>query len=225
MIERLDWDSSFFGFEVGRLELPQRTELSLLIANCPFRLIYIFSDEPVEFDGFALVDIKVEFAKCVRQVPFPDEVARFDSNKHSYRTLLELALLSGKYSRFAKDSNFHRNEFAKLYKRWIDRSIESENIEVLIFEVNGITLGFVTLEIHSDAARIGLIATSVNHQGRGVAQQLIAACENICVHLNISTLFVATQFANKPAMRLYIKTGFTVKRQQHIYHHWNYDTI
>ena len=126
MTERLDWDSSFFGFETGRITDQEDLTNEKLR---PFNLIYFFSNKnlkpsdfhPIqqEFEVFP-ADIKLTFAKnttfnYLSDLPIVQAV-REDLNDIQ---LQQLALESGIFSRFRTDSHFDYKYFEKLYLQWM----------------------------------------------------------------------------------------------------------
>lgn len=157
MIEKLKWDSEFFNYPVGRLIVNQgeTTDDALFkLHQTDFRLIYVFSDEEIEFPvtGLKPVDQKVTLIKALSQndvaqslefsaketgiTPIEKDetlteendtemlVKPYHHNDKEYAMLLELALISGTHSRFNTDTGFVNGEYQKLYKRWIDESIK-----------------------------------------------------------------------------------------------------
>ncbi|MDZ7721960.1 MAG: GNAT family N-acetyltransferase [candidate division KSB1 bacterium] len=74
---------------------------------------------------------------------------------------------------------------------------------------------------NNGTAQIGLIAVHPQAQGKGIASYLIQVATNYAFDRGFETLEVATQYNNKPAMKLYQKSGFKIKSKQYIYHIWN----
>jgi dTDP-4-amino-4,6-dideoxy-D-galactose acyltransferase len=226
MIEKLVWDSDFFNLNIGKVTTTETNLIGISKNELnQFDLVYIFSEHGLKenLPKVQLLDVKVNFSKtnfCFKEVA---NISDYDDSKHNYNKLLELTFLSGIYSRFKKDNKFSAGSYEKLYKMWIDRSIDksiAQHVLVEIFE--GELTGFVTLQFKPNATGvIGLIAVDPLFQGKKIASRLIQACENLCVLNNINVLEVSTQLDNKPAMRLYENSKFTIKKQQFIYHHWN----
>ena len=66
MIEKLIWDSDFFGYPVGRINIEsvQNTDFEhLQFLSKDFQLVYIFSNEALTDERFQLVDEKVTLTK------------------------------------------------------------------------------------------------------------------------------------------------------------------
>ena len=76
-------------------------------------------------------------------------------NDSEINVLYELAFESGKYSRFKLDKNFSEIDFRKLYKKWVDNSLNLEIAdEVLVYKISDIIQGFITYKIYNDGAQL-----------------------------------------------------------------------
>jgi dTDP-4-amino-4,6-dideoxy-D-galactose acyltransferase len=216
-INRLEWDSNFFGYEIAELE-SKFIESELI--NLPYKLIYIFSQKPIEHISLVDADSKVELVKkdLNKKEVF---VEIFKEKEHSFEQLLELVYLSGLYSRFKTDVNFNNQEFDKMYAHWIKKALENSESQVLIKIIENQLAGFVLLSLKKNFGRIDLIAVRENYQKKGIGKELIQAAENICIQNGIDVLKVATQGKNLSALSLYHKNGFKIVEEKYIYHYWN----
>ena len=228
MIEKLSWDSNFFGFPVGKLEWlegEEETLIELLTKDHQYTVMYIFADHEIslELPGVTTTDIKVTFCKELKQVQeYQGSILEFDPQKHKYQELLDLVYLSGTFSRFKQDVRLSEEDFSRLYQNWINKSIQSETTTVLIQEQDNTLEGFITLEeVSRESCRIGLIAVHPDHQGKSIATQLIRKCQNIAFELGKSIIEVSTQDKNVAAKKLYAKNGFKNQKIKYIYHLWN----
>jgi dTDP-4-amino-4,6-dideoxy-D-galactose acyltransferase len=217
MIEYIEWDSKFFGYKIGKLDLcldshdfPDFSEFQ------DYDLVYIFSVNPLKI-SISLVDTKVIFKKVTSNHSIDKRICTFDSSLHSYEELLNLAYLSGHDSRFLKDRFFGEVAFKNLYKRWIDISIKEVEINVLIYLENKRILGFVTFTNKEPNSSIGLIAVDPIAQGKGIGVKLMHAVESF-LGPNKS-LIVSTQETNKNACKFYQKLCFKIENKQYIYHY------
>jgi dTDP-4-amino-4,6-dideoxy-D-galactose acyltransferase len=234
-IKRLDWDSDFFGFEVGSCEINEQEIFDyndFLKESGKYKLIYVFSDMDLECSSFKLVDRKITFQQELRHLeiterPTKSRIVSFDSNKHDMSQMINLALLSGVNSRFNIDSNFKNGEYEKLYTEWILKSINGDLAQdVLIFTQHDKILGFITLNLKSDLiAEIGLLAVAEQARGEGLGTELVLEAIHKARLTNRSHIQVVTQADNLPAMALYQKSKFNIIHKKNIYHHWKYDTV
>ena len=73
LIKKLDWDSSFFGYEVGKVILDKdnfrKEEFKKKAID--YKLVYVYSNEIVDDEKFKLVDEKVTFFQGIKNIDFP----------------------------------------------------------------------------------------------------------------------------------------------------------
>jgi len=230
-IKYLDWDSGFFGKKIGRIrfEKPDHLKNLLQIAkSSDYQLIYVFINEDSfiedlilkQFNG-KLVDRKVLFGKEIHTLKEEYKFVSKYKSKQLTPELEQLAYESGQYSRFKLDSNFEQDDFYKMYKIWILKSLTNEMADNLfVVKENNVLKGMVTLKIDNEKGHIGLIAVSPDTQSKGYGKALINACENELLNKGITKLEVSTQIDNIPACKFYKKCGFEIKEITNIYHFW-----
>src|SRR5690554_6652906 len=134
MVKRVSWDSTFFGYEVGSYTIDGLSVLDLerlRDASKQFKLTYVKSPKLLpEVSDLNLVDIKVTWQLDVTEGIRSNRllkkfiVEEYKDSIHSYEQLLDLAFLSGKHSRFRIDPNFKNQEFSRLYREWIAKSLD-----------------------------------------------------------------------------------------------------
>lgn len=230
LIEKAFWDSDFFGYEVGRLNINSNHHFSVedLISSAKaYKLVYVFSDDAINSNKLNLVDEKVTLSLDL--LGFNNEVndelktVSFKDVDFEESDLKELAFESGTHSRFKVDPNIKESEFRALYSSWIDQSLNGKlAFDILFVFDEGSLIGFISLsEKDNLTSKIGLIAVSESVRGKGVAKTLINAAVKLSVSKGYSFMEVVTQNQNKPAMNLYQKLGFKIEDIQYIYHLWN----
>lgn len=227
MINKVNWDSNFFGYKVGKYDVKNQVfNENEFKNNCTdYNLVYIFSDIELSVsESIKLVDIKTLFEKKINtQILDIESIVEYNKKIHSYRELEELAYLSGTYSRYKKDENFKNDEFKKLYKIWIDKSLyHNFALKVFVKVIDNKIAGFVTLkENNNKTSQIGLISVSDEFRGKGIASELIHKSEYESYKNGFDFFQVPTQFDNKAALNLYSKNGFEIVEKKYIYHFWN----
>lgn len=226
MIEKLQWDSEFFDFSVGKIfiETPETlNEEAFVMAAAAYKLVYVFAKEPLSYSRFALpADVKLTFQKSLMLDQNEVHPQYFDVNKHDFVDLQRLAFQSGEFSRFRTDSGFDSTDFYRMYEIWINKSLESAHSVVLVEEVENKLAGFVSLDFNdSETATIGLIAVDSEVRGKGVGRKLMAQAESAALKAGKKQIRVATQQKNVLATNFYEKQGYTLADQITIYHYWN----
>jgi dTDP-4-amino-4,6-dideoxy-D-galactose acyltransferase len=231
MITKLVWDSQFFEMEIGELYFENNKALFNKLRSEDFDLLYVKSNEDFELDinnfKIEFSETKVIFMKNLEMI-HPKSTNIFSANEIDYNLneIYELAYESGKHSRFRLDNNFQNQKFEELYKKWIDNSIL--NIfadDLLIYQENNQTMGFVTYKVNENSASIGLIAIKPDFQGKGIGGKLLNFVENTLFHQNINKLLIPTQQTNEAACNFYKKQDYKVHETTFIKHYWKNDTI
>lgn len=228
-IDKLEWDSNLFGYNVGRLDDTNFRSQD----SSDFKLLYLYSDKEIIELEKNLVDKKITFIYQISDSRISGEqssnilIQPYEDLIHDYNELLTLTYESGIYSRFYVDKNFQNNEFEKLYKIWIDNSLKKINaLDVFVAVEEKTILGFVTLERKTpEIAAIGLIAVSSRVRGKKIATNLIQHIKKIAKENNFKQIQVVTQLDNLPAVKLYESNGFKLNEVKYIYHIWNNDPI
>lgn len=228
IIHSLDWDSAFFGYNVGKIDVRDENKFDFKAFNIEskkFKLIYIYSKNNLIYPNFKLVDKKVLLSQMCTDFLNQNTVVieSFDPKKHNILELKKLALESGLYSRFKIDKNFKNGEFESLYIRWIENAINDElTFDIIVAVKNNKIVGFATLNKKKDfLADIGLLAVSELVRGCGIGRQIIQECIIRSKKAGYQEIQVITQLDNSAAMNLYKKANFKIKEINNIYHLWN----
>ena len=220
-IERLNWDSDFFNLKIGKIVLDKRntpvfSNVRTLLDNSDFDLIYIFSKNKIK--ELEAVDRKItyicEIPNCVTN---DKSIVDYTDDPDS---LYDLAYQSGHKSRFNIDPNISDYDFRRLYRLWIDNSINKTFADYIkVYMQDGKPLGFITAKNYTDKIQIGLIAVNTTVRGKGIGKNLINSIMAIAKehHLPVE---VATQADNIGACRFYESNGFSILDQCYIYHYW-----
>ena len=211
-IQRLDWDSNSFGYEVGRIEIDNPENFhydNFFNISKKFKLVYIYTFHKIENVQLKLVDEKaifcqtIENAKAPVRQQLPEIISSFNFEKNSIEELRELALLSGIYSRFNTDNNFKNNEYQNLYQQWINNSVNGKlAIDVIVSLIKNKIIGLLTLNKKNEStADIGLLAVNDNYRGYGIGTDLINEAIERAKNIQFKEIQVVTQLANTPAVK------------------------
>jgi dTDP-4-amino-4,6-dideoxy-D-galactose acyltransferase len=223
MIRALDWDTDFFGFPVGTLDLNSQTldeEKLREEARC-FRLVYVTSTKSQHSVLLSCGDTKCVFGKSPRKHETEPAVVGIPEEKTA--EAVRIGLQSGLYSRFALDPKFESNTFEKLYKKWVERSVKNEiAYAALTILSSGDPTSIITLsESGNQESSIGLFAVDSKYRGQGIGNKLLKSAEALSFHRGDTQLTVATQGKNEVACSVYEKFGFQRISETYIYNYWN----
>lgn len=238
LCEILEWDSSFFGFNVarvlsGRLDPGRVEEILNWCREHAVSCLYFLADADdertvrmAEETGFRFVDIRVTLNRMLDAVPNgrgsawtgiravrPSDVAG----------LKEIATAVYKDSRFYFDTGFPPAKADALYAAWIERSCEGSGLAdaTLVAEGDERAEGYITVKMATPAlGRIGLVGVHAEHRGKGVGKALIRAAIEWFRAGGAREVEVVTQGRNVAAQRLYQGCGFRTRSVRLWYHRW-----
>lgn len=224
----LHWDSEFFGLRIAKAIVASEDDVFALAEKekylrSHFDLIYIFSESGIDipFERARLVDRKAVFtSSSLSHFESDPTIVSWDSPIAS-PSLVSLALVSGKYSRFKLDPGFPIGCYERLYTRWIEQSVnKTMATEVFCYMMDDEPRGLVTLNRQNEENTIGLVAVDGSYQHLGIGTALIRYAISFVHEHKGKHLTVATQLDNEPACRLYSKCGFCLDSVKPIWHWW-----
>lgn len=239
-VKKLEWDTIFFGFPVGRTILTAKNSFEDLLdiheELTKFRLIYLFveSRDQVLHDllhknGYQSFSKTLTFESKLRIIPALKENDKCREITLVDDNLIELSLQAGHYSRFRLDPTFEQWTFIELYKTWITNSVNGKIADIVLgyydVDTSGAPIGFVTCKINDRVGEIGLIAVDSKSRGRGIGKALINTLKLILLNRSVEILLVKTQEANRLAVSFYENCNFTRINEIDIYHLWNENTL
>jgi dTDP-4-amino-4,6-dideoxy-D-galactose acyltransferase len=229
--EEQGWDSTFFGFSIGRIvgESQAEDDLPTSVAAADaaaVRCLYYLC--PADDDGslhaalnlgFRPYDVRIELERRLEGALQPS------SSVHEARPveapLLErIARERLQGTRFWSDPGFEPERVADLYAAWLERGLSTApQRRTLVVEE---AAGFVIC--HFDSARslgtIELIAVAVESAGKGLGGRLVAAADHAFATADCDRAVVVTQGRNIAAQRLYQRHGYRTTRVDLWLHRW-----
>lgn len=223
----LEWDSQCFGYKIGEITTSNIKQALSEARQENFRLLYAkISPQDIPTNRLALqnngklVDEKITFLASV-PIILPESKAIWHISKQLTPQLIDLALQSGKFSRFRTDENFCNNEFEKLYTIWIEKSVKKEIAEeIAIYTEGSDILGLLTLFSNKNRACVGLMAVAELHRGKEIGKNLIFKAFEFAKNKQKDFVQIVTQKANHQACAFYEKMGFEIEKIENIYHFW-----
>lgn len=216
-IQNLSFDSEIFNYPVGKATIEEGwNEKDFPALAKDYQLVYLFSTKALDFSDPAiqLVDTKITFQKSLGPNDRIGEIQNYGQTE-LLDEVIELAYLSGVYSRFKTDPRLQNQEFEKLYKLWITKAFEKK--QILTAPGNA---GMTTCSVEKELGKIGLIAVSELHQGKGWGRKLVKAAEYTCRQEGAKEMQIPTQLHNAPACKLYESLGYKPAGQVFVYHWW-----
>jgi dTDP-4-amino-4,6-dideoxy-D-galactose acyltransferase len=237
LVEFLPWDSEFFGCRIARIKPNQLDPAAgrVILEWCSGERIdclYFLADPAsapalawAEDSGFRLLDIRttlrcdLQTAHSAVNVP-AGAVGITPFSAGHLPALRRIARTSHRDSRFYWDANL-RDKSDDLFETWIAKSCEDYADMVLVAELDGAAVGYITLDYSSPGdSRIGLFAVGPEARGRGIGQQLVRCGLQWLRSRGATESRVVTQGRNLGALKLYQRAGFRVEALQLWYHLW-----
>jgi len=230
MIEFLEWDTSFFGLKIGKVEMVHCTvdklsEIEKQKALNQYDLLYLFikqmEDPAFEWvynNRVELVDTKLTFEKVINDQQSAQSLRIEPYTGPVTPKLIELAVQSGQYSRFKKDPRLNPH-FIDMYRMWVEKSVAGKLADAVLVALDGDVLnGFVTVRKKDNKGIVGLIAVDQSVRGKGIGKELLLAVDNWGRSNNCDVISINTQEENSGACNFYRKTGFEIALSQYVFH-------
>lgn len=129
-----------------------------------------------------------------------------------------LAIASGKYSRFFLDPLINKDCSIELYLLWLRKSLSLELSDEIYISGGNIPSGLLTVKFSNEIATVGLLAVDERFRGQGIASALLLHMQNTCIKKNIHTIQIPTQRVNNTACKFYLKSGYKEVSSSFIYH-------
>jgi dTDP-4-amino-4,6-dideoxy-D-galactose acyltransferase len=230
----LEWDSSFFGRRIarlqrGRLDAATLNEALVWCRDNRIDCLYFLADADhaatvhlAESDGFQLTDVRVTFEQAVAEAdavaPSSDGIRL--AREQDLTTLRAIAQTAHHDSRFYFDEHFDSEKCDLLYETWVENSFHGFAQAVLAAEVEGGVAGYLTCHLKGMESQIGLVGIATEYQGRGLGSRLIRHFLSWSGEQGATRAVVVTQGRNLAAQRLYQRNGFISSSLQLWYHLW-----
>ena len=239
LVTKLEWDSAFFGFGVGRITCLRLTEsiearVRQKAADQNLRFIEFrcgsgdrLSVTTAEAHRYSLADTRVTFELKDPRANGDDSNRKLHiavAREEDIDALVSIGSDLYRDSRYYFDGGFEEETLRAFYGTWIRNGVLGtlDDFALALYD-NGCPIGFCTVKLqrgHSAAGRIGLFGLSRDHHGMGLGAAFLRASVEWLAKDGVTSLEVVTQGRNVAAQRLYQRAGFLTKRVELTYHKW-----
>jgi len=238
LYRKLEWDSEFFGVNIGYISclrltpnierhvrsFARREKLDMIEyrCNCHDRESVITSSKT----GYIFVDMRLGFERMLEEVPAAEERPGFSvekGRKKDVKQVTKIATDIYKDSRYYFDTEFDRNKVVLFYRDWARKAILGTFDDFAYVLYNGKRpIGFSAIKRSGRrGARISLFGLDAKYRGAGLARYLLnTVLKRLYEEEGVNYVEVVTQGRNYSAQRLYQKCGFLTKYTQLWYHKW-----
>jgi ribosomal protein S18 acetylase RimI-like enzyme len=238
LVERLAWDSDFFGrpigrARVGRLDATTANRLLGEARDAGLECVYLVlvADDPgtvavAEASGFHLVDVRVVYDRAATApLPALEDAETFHlepARDAELPRLEDLAVQVSRVSRYAFDSRFPASETERLYRAWIANALHGFADVVLVARErpDGEALGFLCGKMHGELCDLQLAGVDERYRLRKVGRALFSGGVGWARANGASRVQIVTQARNVAAQRLFQQLGFLTSEVRLCYHLW-----
>lgn len=241
VFKRLEWDSKFFGFEIGSIVSTRLTKniLNKLKNDKNFlesKLTYLLLDKKditsinvAKKYGFYQVDERVTFSANLLELNLKNKINReFNfklADNDDAQDLYDLSSSIEWNTRYYNDDRFPKSKLKIFYGDWIKKSIKGgydSQVYLIREEKSHQLAGFISIRTDSpNDCSIGLIGVNPKFRGKSLGKTLIISSFNEMIRMGYSSFHVVTQNKNKVAKRLYLSMGMRLSNDQLWMHKWN----
>lgn len=229
----LDWDSAFFGVRIASATIPRSDDASWRAVldwadEHSIDCLYVLTDAAdaestrrIEAAGGAVVDERVTFQRSLGADAIVADPRVRTSREGDVAALRALAATSHTASRFYADGRFPRERCDELYATWIEKSCRGWADSVLVAELDGAPVGYLSChEREGRRGEIGIVAVAPAARGCGLGRALVDAALEWFARRGLERVSVVTQGRNEAARKLYRSRGFEVVSVHRWHHVW-----
>lgn len=238
-IEYLDWDSNFFNLKVGKCLIYNSdnfdtNEFNLLANKDSFDLIYLIShnelllQDQILGSNLDLVDIQLSMTKNIAVEDSDGENYNFKEHLDAkeIRDVYRIAEQTATVSRFFNDPLVGRKKTIKLYRKWVDNTLnKTYGSGILVEYYNDKIIGICLIRVNN-TEKVGLctlIGVDRNFKGKGIGRKLWrqAFCY-LYNNLDIEKCKVNFSLKNTESFNFHLRMGFNItEKVKYIYHYRN----
>lgn len=235
ILEKLNWDSDFFGLKVGRLivsdsEVFDSISFDKQVVFEDFDLVYVVSlNKFLDFDLisrplYSLMDIQITMSKKANPtecVDYPFEL-RTSLSKMELDECYAIVEQTASVSRFFKEPLIGPEKTKQLYRRWLDNALNTNFADgIIISKKDSNIVGVHIVKTDSEIGHCSVIGVSENEKGSGIGRDLwFQALSYWNSKGNIKEYSVPFSIQNSASFNFHLKIGFNkIEEVKYIYHY------
>jgi len=229
MINKLEWDSDFFGINIAEINTSSgqinQQKINDYIKNNNIQLTQALCDiknraliHNLQQASFHFYDNKITFAQKIAQKKEQyKQIKTADTNDKE--AVCHIAENLSEDSRF-NIAPISIKKVKEFYALWAAKAIDGSFDDIcLLWKEQEQIKAFCTIKyLDKPEARIGLISVDDRFQGQGFGSKLISSILSFLNEKGIKTVTVATEGKNINALNFYYKNGFHIKKNEIIFY-------
>lgn len=231
MINKLKWDSDFFGSNIASLSTENKSSLEDIeeysrINSIDFIQTLCNIDDvcyirTLEKYSFHFADIKITYRLDIRKF---ENLESFNlatpADSEAISNLASKAFVESRY--YGHEIVFPKVKVDNMYRVWAEKSINGEFDDFCLKETKDDVIGFITAKvIDTKKAIIGIFAVDEKFQSKGVGTKLLISLMSYLRGRGVFEIEVSTQGKNIIAQNFYIKNGFRVSKVESWYYRYS----
>lgn len=236
IIEKLDWDSSFFGIKIGRLYILNDVDFDPILfkqqaIDEKFELVYVFKfqnmlpSDKILKANLDLVDIQLTMSMKFNK-------ADYINRPYDFRTTLtdkeknecyKIAENTAKVSRFYIEEKIGSEKTKAMYRRWIDNALnQSFSDGMFLFKEHDEVVGVHIIKTGKDkkTGHCSMIGVNPDYTRRNIGKKLWEQSFGYWANESeIEYCKVPFSFQNDASLNFHLNIGFNrVEETKFIYH-------
>ena len=227
----LPWDTEFFGFPIGTIDLTGLDDDALRTVDAEareagIRCLYGSLDwsegdrlTEVQDHGYRFVDAATTFdlRPTEPEIPLPDGVTIRVGTVDDLDQVTDIALRMADWSRYAADPRFGVEQARRLQLAWLDRAARNDDgvHSMMVAEQDGEITAFIG-RVSEPRHRVDAVGTT--KRGSGAARRLIQEARWWAGDVPLLGGPIAAR--NVPALRYVSHCAYRVCEVRYLYHRW-----
>ena len=239
IIQKLDWDTEFFGFKIGKVTIPEEGvfDWSAFKAEAKaenYNLIYVFKTQSVLPNDILLnahldlVDIQMTMSRKFEKEQYLDieYEMRTELNPSEREQCYYIAEETAKVSRFYKEKNIGEAKTKELYRKWIDNALNKSFSDGIFLDkrsgdVSG--LHIIKTDRENKTGYFTLTGVNPNYKRMGIGHYLwMQSFAYWAKEADIEIVKSPFSLQNKESLNFHLKRGFDkIEEIKYVYHYRN----
>lgn len=238
-IEKLNWDTDFFGLKIGLVIISNNTEFDIFFfkeeaSKEKYDLIYVFKYqemfpwETVLKAELELVDIQITMAKQFKKddyinTPFEFRTELTESEKNQCYVIADETSI---VSRFYREKTIGPMTTKKLYRKWIDNALNQSFSDGLFLHktANSVTgIHLIRTDVENNIGYFTLTGVNPEFKRIGIGHKLwMQSFAYWANNSKIDMIKSPFSFNNSESFNFHLKMGFNrIEETKYIYHFHN----
>jgi len=238
LIEKLSWDSEFFGLNIGRICINQEQlfnpDIFLSEASAYYDLVYVFSKQIlsvgiIDKGNLNLVDMMITMSQpLLPQGKNNDYQILTKPSDKELEECYKIAEQTSEVSRFYYEPLIGKEKANNLYRKWIDNSLNQQFADGVLVEKSEDTITGIHIVKTIEEENIGLcslIGVNNKFKGLGLGRNLWNQAFGYWNQIgSVNKCKVSFSIKNSGSFNFHLKMGFNkVEEIKYIYHYRNHN--